>query len=633
MPPIDYSGPTAEWPAFAGDKAGLHYSPLRQIRADNVQHLEVAWEHRSGDYSEGGDGEAATSFQAVPIVVDRTLYYCTPYQRVFALDPETGEERWSFDPELRARSSGGPYPLSCRGVSYWAAAEPIPGRACQQRILHGTKDSELWALDAHSGLPCEDFGEGGKIALREGIGAEAPAWEYYPTSPPLIMGDKAILGALVADQLRRDAPAGVVRAFDVHSGELLWAWDPVPPGWVPEEGAGYQAGTPNVWSFLSGDEERGLVFVPMGNAAPDSYGGDRNGLDYYSSSTVALDAETGEVVWRFQSVHHDIWDLDVPSQPTLVEHPELAGGRPAVVQSTKLGHIFVLDRETGQPLFPVEERAVPQGGVPGERLSPTQPFPTKPPPLHPTALSPEQAFGFTPIDRAYCRKLIARYRYEGMFTPPTLEGSIQVPHSGGGMNWGGVAIDPERGFLYVNQSHVANVTQLIPREEFDLLDPDAAVYPEELYPMAGTPYGVKRFTLLSNFGAPCNPPPWGSLSAVDLTSGELLWQVPLGTTRDEAPFPLWLIPAWRDLGSPTFGGGLLTASGLYFIGATTDRYFRAFESETGEEIWKQRIPFNANSVPLSYRLRADSKQFVVVAAGGNVLTHIGDSLLAFALPD
>ncbi len=636
-PPLDLAGPTAQWPDFAGDKAGSHYSPLTQIRRDNVAYLELAWTHRSGDYSAGGDGRAATSFQSVPLVVDDTLYYCTPYQRVFALDPETGEERWSFDPDLRAVDSGGPYPLSCRGVSYWQEPAPVAGRACEKRILYGTKDSELIALDADTGRPCEGFGDHGRVPLREGMdgSGDTPPWEYYPTSPPLVLGDVVVLGALVADQLRVDAPSGVVRAFDARDGHLVWAWDPVPPGFEAKarNGERYQRGTPNVWSILSGDAERGLVFVPLGNAAPDSFGGARHGLDYYSSSTVALDARDGHVVWRFQSVHHDVWDYDVPSQPTLIQLASVGGGRPAVVQSTKMGHIFVLDRETGEPLYPVEERPVPQGGVPGEQLSATQPFPTHPPPLHPTRLSPDEAFGFTPIDRAYCRRLLERYRYDGIFTPPTLEGSVQFPHSAGGMNWGGVAVDPASGMLYVNQSHAANVTQLIPREEFAALDPDAVEYPEELYPMAGTPYGVRRFTLLSNFGAPCNPPPWGSLTAVDLGSGEVRWRVPLGTTRDKAPFPIWLVPAWRDLGSPNFGGGLLTAGGLYFTGATTDRFFRAFDTDTGEEVWQRRIPFNANAVPMSYRLRRGSRQFVVVAAGGNQLTTLGDALLAFALPE
>jgi len=634
--PIDYTGPTAIWPEYAGSKAGLHFSPLTQITPANVDRLELAWSHRSGDYFGGSAERAATSFQATPLVVNDLLYYCTPHMRVFALDPETGAERWSFDPQLVHQGPQGPYPLACRGVAYWQTARPEPGRSCEKRILYGTRDSELIALDADSGLPCADFGTQGRVALREGIGSEVPEWEYYPTSPPLVMGDLAVVGALVADQLRSDAPSGVVRAFDVRSGERIWGWDPVPPGWSYTQRSGdeeWERGTPNVWSLLSGDEERGLVFVPVGNAPPDSYGGSRRGLDHYSSSVVALDAKTGRPVWHYQTVHHDIWDYDVPSQPELIEIPGVGGGRPALVQSTKMGFLFVLDRETGEPLYPVEERPVPQGGVPGERLSPTQPFPTHPAPLHPEDLSPESMFGFTPIDRASCRELVSKYRWDGFYTPPSLEGSLQFPHTTGGMNWGGLAIDPRSGLLIVNQTHVAVVVQLIPRAEFDRIDLSSVAYPQELYPMHGTPYGVRRFPLFSRFGAPCNAPPWGTLTAVDLKSGEVVWRVPLGTPRDQAPVPIWLLPWWRDLGAPNFGGGVLTASGLYFIGATTDKYFRAFDATSGEEIWSARIPYTGNASPMSFRLRPDSKQYVVLAAGGNPLTESGDALLAFRLRD
>ena len=631
--PLDYSGPTADWPEYAGDKGGLHYSPLTQVTPANVGRLELIWSHRSGDFFPGSAERAPTALQVTPLVANGTLYYCTPYMRVFALDPETGAERWRFDPELKGKGTGGPYPLTCRGVAYWEDASRA-GAECTRRILYGTRDSELIALDADTGLPCAGFGEGGRVALREGIGGSVPDWEYYPTSPPLVIGDVAVLGALVADQLKTDAPSGVVRAFDVRTGARIWAWDPVPPGWKPDppDGELYQRGTPNVWSLLSGDPERGVVFVPTGNPSPDSFGGLRRGIDHFGSSTVALDAATGRVVWRFQTVHHDIWDYDVPAQPQLYQHPQVGGGRPAVVQPTKLGHVFLLDRETGAPLYPVEERPVPQDGVPGETLSPTQPFPTHPPPLHPTELTPENMFGFTRWDTTSCREQLARYRWDGPFTPPTLEGSIQYPHTNGGSNWGGVALDPVRGLLIANQTHVAMVVKLVPRAEFDAMPAGAVSYPIEAYPMRGTPYGVIRHPFFSSFGAPCNPPPWGSLTAVDLATGQVRWRVRLGTIRDQAPFPLWAIPSWRNLGAPTLGGGgLLTATGVYFIGATSDKYFRAFDSDTGDEIWRTRIPYTGNGTPMSYRLRPDARQFVVIAAGGNPLTGPGDALLAFAL--
>ncbi len=625
--PVPEGGPVAEWPAFAGGKGGPHYSPLTQITPENVHALELVWEHRSGDMHPGSAEHAGTSFQANPIVVDGVLYYCTPFQRAFALDPETGRELWMFDPVLEARDARGPYPLNCRGVSYWAEPRPEEGKACQRRILYGTKDSELLALDAETGKPCQDFGEGGRVKLREGLDPEIPDWEYYPTSPPLIMGDRVILGALVADQVRTDAPSGVVRAFDVRTGKRLWAWDPVPPGWKGKtrDGELYARGTPNVWSILSGDEERGLVFVPTGNPSPDSFGGLREGIDYYGSSVVALDARTGRVVWSYQTVHHDVWDLDVPAQPQLFRIPGVGDGRPAIAQPTKMGFLFLLDRETGEPLYPVEERPVPQGGeVAGEFLSPTQPFPTHPPPLHPDEIEP---WGFTPFDRAACRRLLEKYRFDGWYTPPTREGSIQIPHTGGGMNWGGVAIDPVRGILVTNQSHLPIISQILPREEYEALGPESAVYPLEAYPMHGTPYGIYRFTPLSPLGAPCSKPPWGTLQGVDLRSGEVIWSRPLGTTRDRAPFPIWV-----ELGTPTFGGSITTASGVVFIGATTDRYFRAFHVETGEELWHTRTPYPANSIPMTFRLQEDGRQFVVVAAGGNPITGPGDALLAFALP-
>jgi quinoprotein glucose dehydrogenase len=618
-------GPIADWPEYGGDKGGLSYSPLTQINRENVAQLEVAWVHHSGDVSDGSGEVTKTSFQATPIVANDTLYYCTGFNRVFALDPETGAERWSFDPELAGLRLSGPYPLTCRGVAYWDSGEP---GACGKRIFSGTLDSQLIALDADSGRPCDAFGREGRVDLREGIG-DAPNWEYYPTSPPLVLGDLVVIGALVADNVRVDAPSGVVRAFDAHSGELRWAWDPVPPGWSAKRagGAGYQAGTPNVWSILSGDAERGIVYVPTGNAAPDTLSAIRNGLDYYASSTVALDASSGRVRWQFQSVHRDVWDYDVASQPALFQIPGVGGGVPALAQATKMGHIFLLDRRSGEPLYPVEERPVPASEIAGELLSPTQPFPTHPPPLHPPTLTAAEAWGFTPIDRASCADTIARHRSDGIFTPPSLRGSIQYPGAAGGMNWGGVSIDPERGLLFANQMRAAQVVWLIPRDEFAALDPDSVSYPDELYTQAGAPFGLKKGALLSNFGAPCNPPPWGTLTAVDLRSGKVVWEQTLGTTRDAAPWPLWF-----DLGAPNLGGSIVTAGGVVFVAATLDKFIRGFDSATGAEIWTQRLPFTGNATPMTYRIRADGKQYLVIAAGGHGWSESGDALTAFALP-
>jgi quinoprotein glucose dehydrogenase len=631
-PAPDVSGPTADWPAWGGDAGGLRWSPLDQIDRDNVGRLEVAWTYRHGDVSDGSGERTRSSFNATPVVTGDGLTFCTAFNRVVTLDPETGAERWSFDPGLRLQRLKGPYPLVCRGVAHWVDpgrgrgdAQAGAGAACARRIFTGTIDSELIALDAATGRPCADFGRDGRVALREGI--EGESWEYYVTSPPLAVGDVVVVGALVADNLRTDAPAGVVRAFDARTGALRWAWDPVPPEWPRGAGERWAAGTPNVWSVMSADPERGLVFVPTGNAAPDYYGGERHGLDHFSSSVVALDAATGALRWSYQTVHHDHWDYDVPAQPTLFRIDGVGGGRPGVAQITKMGHLFLLDRETGAPLYPVEERPVPQGGVAGDVLSPTQPFPTHPAPLHPATLTPDDAWGFTPWDRGKCREIIAGMRSDGIFTPPGLEPMIQYPGNAGGPNWGGVSIDPERGVLFVNSMRVPSVVRLVPRAEFDDLDPDSVVYPEMVAPMRGTPYGLRISPLLGPLGAPCNPPPWGVLQAVDLKSGKLLWESTLGTTRDQAPFPMWL-----HLGAPNLGGSIATAGGLVFIGATTDKFLRAFDAETGREIWSARLPYTANATPATYRLRPDGRQFVVVAAGGHGWSEPGDALVAFALP-
>lgn len=631
---IDYTGPTSEWRHWGGTPGASHHSVLNQITPENVRSLEVAWTHHSGDFFDGSGDSKVTAFQVTPLVVNDLLYYCTPFMRVFALDPETGKERWRFDPDLKARHGEGPYPLTCRGVAYWADSEAELGSTCAKRIFYGTADSELIALDADTGLPCETFGGRGRVALREGIG-DAPPWEYHPTSPPHVIRDRVVVGALVADNVRVDAPAGVVRAFDARTGELEWAWDPVPPDWPvkpdPATGRRFTSGTPNIWSIMTGDAERGILYVPTGNPSPDLFGGLREGLDHYGSSTVALDAETGEVRWHYQYVHHDVWDYDTPSPPTLFQIKGVGDGAPGLLQTTKMGHVFLLDRETGRPLYRVEERPVPQSGVPGEKLSPTQPFPTHPKPLHPLALEPKDAFGFTPLDRGQCRRLIAGHRYEGVFSPPTVEGTIQMPHVSGGMNWGGVAIDEASGTMIVNQVHMALINTMIPRAQADSLSASDYVYPNEFYAMEGTPYAIARQLLQSRLGAPCNPPPWGSLTAVDLRSGTVKWTRPLGTLRELAPWPIWAI--YSNTGSPAFGGGISTASGLYFIGASMDKYFRAFDVETGDELWRHRLPFAGNSVPMTYRTRKDARQFIVVAAGGNPLAAMGDALVAFALPN
>jgi quinoprotein glucose dehydrogenase len=624
-------GATAGWPHYGGDVGGLRYSTLDQIGPDNVGHLEIAWTYHTGDVYRGEGG--LTAFEGTPILVDETLYLCTPYNRVIALDPETGEERWSFDPELdRSVDYGNQF--VCRGVAHWsdaAAAGP-----CARRILTATNDGRLIALDAATGAPCADFGERGEVDLRQGIGALAWPGEYQVTSAPQVVGDLVVVGSAVSDNVRTDAPPGVVRAYDARDGALRWAWDPVPApaesevssehGWL--RGERYFLGTPNVWAPMSADPERGLVFLPTGNPSPDYWAAHRRGLDAFGSSVVALEAETGAVAWSYQTVHHDLWDFDVPAQPTLFSLRRNGSEIPALVQATKMGFLFVLDRETGQPLFPVEERPVPQTTIEGEVTSPTQPFPIALPHLADEGLAAEQAFGFTPWDRGACRRRIEQLRFEGIFTPPSLEGTLMVPGNAGGSNWGGVAVDPERQVLVANTMNLAWSVTLFERDRLDEL---RERFPEaELSPQRGTPYWMMREMLLSPLGVPCGPPPWGELAAVDLASGELLWQVPLGTIRDLVPGP---IPIHIRMGVPNLGGPLVTRSGLVFVGATFDAYLRAFDLETGEELWKGRLPAGGQATPMTYRLRPDGRQYVVIAAGGHARagTKLGDAVVAFAL--
>ena len=630
------AGPEAGWTHYGGDRGGRRYSPATQIGPANVRDLEIAWVHRSGDFSDGRDGEARTSFNVTPLLIDDSIVYCTPMNRVIAVDAETGDERWAYDPEQRQRNLPDPHSRVCRGIAYWQAeSESERVRACGRRIFTATIDAELIAIDAKTGRPCGDFGVDGRVDLREGIGDYEP-WEYYNTSPPTTVRDTVVVGALVYDNRRRDAPPGVIRGFDARSGALRWSFDPVPTdydGPAPPAGQRWVSGTANAWSILSSDEALDLVFVPTGNAATDYFAATRHGLDAFSSSVIALRGETGELVWRFQMVRKDVWDFDTPAQPVLFDYRAPDGSVvPALAQGTKMGHVFLLDRRTGEPIHGRREIAVRTDGVIGEVLSPTQPVPSHIEPLHPTRLRPDDAFGFTFWDRRACAEAIARYRYDGMFTPPTEQGSIQYPQNPGGINWGSVTIDPERGLLFTNLMRMAVVIQLIPRAEYDAMPDKGSAWPFQIQPMHGTPYAMRSFPLLSPFGAPCSPPPWGALVAVDLVTGERVWEVALGTTRDQAPFPLWLFPAWRDLGAPNLGGSVATASGLVFIAAATDKTLRAFEAETGELLWEHRLPFTGNATPMTYRLGPDGRQYVVIAAGGHVWSEPGDALMAFALP-
>ncbi|RMG27293.1 MAG: pyrroloquinoline quinone-dependent dehydrogenase [Bacteroidetes bacterium] len=631
MPPVDYTGPVAEWAAYGGTWAAERYSPLTQITPENVAHLEVAWTYHTGDVSAGSEEIPSTSaFEATPILVDSMLYLPSPFNKVIALNPETGAERWVYDPQIDL-SGNYANQLICRGVSYWkdtACAEADP---CRGRIFMGTNDGRLIALDALTGQPCEDFGQKGEIDLVQGVGKLLFKGEYQITSPPAIAGNLVIVGSAVCDNMRLDAPSGVVRAYDAQSGSLRWSWDLRPPADtlknLPSAESGFLLGSPNVWAPMAVDEERDLLFVPTGNPAPDYYGGMRRGIDYYGSSIVALRASTGEVVWHFQTVHHDLWDFDVPAQPTLTHIPFEGKMIPAVVQATKMGLLFCLNRETGEPIYGVEERPVPQSDVPGEQTAPTQPFPLKPPPLVPHDLKPSDAWGPLGMN-GECEELLQSLHWEGIYTPPKLgQPTLMYPGNAGGSNWGGVAVDPVQHILVANVMDLAWMVELVPTTQYDSVR--RANPGMEVAPQTGTPYALKRTALLSSMGLPCNPPPWGSLAAVDLQSGDILWQKPLGTVRDIAPIPLKI-----NYGVPNLGGPMITASGLIFIAAAMDDYIRAFDLHTGEMLWEARLPAGGQATPMTYRIRPDGKQFLVIAAGGHgrAGSRLGDALVAYTLP-
>jgi len=626
---------TVEWPNVGGDAGGGRYSPLTEIDKDSVKHLKVAWTYHTGDFSAGDATHSTTAFEVAPIEFDGTLYLCTPNDHVIALDPETGKEKWKFVPTV---NQAGVYETVCRGVSHWRDANAQPGAVCRDRIYVGTIDARLIALDAADGKPCQDFGQGGTVDMKQGLGDVKPG-EYYMTSPALVIGDVAVTSAFVKDVQRLDAPSGAVRAYDTRTGELKWVFDPVPPEKTPvtadevKAGTVLTRGTPNAWGIMSADRERGLVFVPTGNPSPDHYGGiERGNMDYYGSSVVALDAATGAVKWHFQTVHHDLWDYDVAAQPVAYTAHGPNGDVPGLIQATKVGMLFLLNRQDGTPLFPVEEKPVPQSTVPGERSAPTQPFPTKPEPLLPATLTHDSVWGVTFYDKHQCQKEFDALDYQGPFTPPSLKGILELPGLGGGINWGSVSVDPARHRMIVNVQMLPFTIKLVPRAQVvDSNHPSSDLV--GFGPQEGVPYAVARAPFLSPWGTPCIPPPWGKLVSIDLDTGKTLWEKTLGNlnANPKAPF----VGKFFNWGTPNLGGTLQTASGLIFIGATMDQYFRAIDGDTGEELWRTELPFAAQSTPITYRATPKGKQYIVIAAGGHGALGVtpGDALVAFTVGD
>ena len=616
MPGLDcvaraQSVPDAGWPNYGNDAGGARYSTALQINRENVAQLKLAWTYRTGAMDLQTDLNHKAAFETTPILADGKLFLSTPYDHVIALDPVLGKKIWEFDPKLD--STHGYSEVTSRGVSAWRDPVAKPGAACALRVFIGTLDARLIALDGETGTPCGDFGVQGQIDLTRDVNLR-DVGDYQVTSATSIAGDLVIVGSSIGDNRAVDVERGIVRAFDARTGKMRWSWDPIP--WAnntkPRTGAG------NAWSTISVDEERDLVFVPTGSASPDYFGGIRKGDNKWANSVVVLRASTGEFVWGFQVVHHDLWDYDVASQPTLFTWKDKT---PAIAITTKMGRVFVLNRLNGKPLFPIAERPVPKSDIPGEEAWPTQPSGIS---TVPEALKPSDAFGINEEERKWCEDRIKASRYEGIFTPPTLQGTIVFPGNVGGVNWGSSAFDPQRHLLIMNTNHLAIWMKLIERDKL------AGVYNDreqnrmtgEFARQTGAPYGMYRETFLSpGHKVPCTPPPWGTIVAVDLFSGQKAWDVRLGSH----------VPG-QQTGAVNFGGPIVTAGGLIFTAASWDGHLRAFESETGKEIWSYELPAGGQATPMTYSI--GGKQYLVIAAGGHGKfgTKQGDYVIAFTLP-
>ena len=605
------SVPEAGWPNYGNDPGGARYSTAAQINRDNVAQLKVAWTYRTGALDVQTDLNHKAAFENTPILVDGKLFVSTPYDHVVALDPASGRKIWEFDPKLDL--THGYSEVTSRGVSAWRDTAAKPGAACALRIFIGTLDARLIALDGRNGAMCVDFGAQGQIDLTRDVELR-DVGDYQVTSATSIAGDLVVVGSSIGDNRAVDIERGIVRAFDVRTGKMRWSWDPIP--WAkdtkPRTGAG------NAWSTISVDAERNLVFVPTGSASPDYFGGIRKGENKWANSVVALKASTGEFVWGFQVVHHDLWDYDVASQPTLFLWKDKT---PAIAITTKMGRVFVLNRLNGIPLIPVEERPVPKSDIPGDEAWPTQPSGIS---TIPEGLKPRDAFGTNEEDRKWCEDRIKASRSEGIFTPPSLQGTIVYPGNAGGVNWSSSAFDPQRHLLIMNTNHLAMWVKLIEREKL------AKAYDErkenrmegEFARQTGAPYGMYREPFLSpSAQLPCTPPPWGTVEAVDLFSGKKMWDVPLGSYSKD-----------QQSGTINFGGPIVTAGGVVFAAAAMDNFIRAFDSETGREIWKFELPASAQATPMTHS--TGGKQYLVVAAGGHgkLGTKQGDYVVAFALP-
>lgn len=657
--------PPGEWHAYGRTGAGQRYSPLAQITPANVSGLQPAWQYRTGDLRGQPGDPVETTFQATPLKIGNRLFFCTPHQSVIALDATTGAEVWRYNPQIQDKLAL--QHLTCRGLSYQpatsaavastpaatatrtpATALPPTGRpglpiaaalatsttaSCPAKLFMPTADGRLIALHPDSGAVCTGFGGGaGQIDLWQHMPNLKPG-AYYSTSPPVVARGLVIVGGTVLDNVSTQEQSGVIRAFDVHTGALVWNWDsgnpeataPIAPGQT------YTPNSPNSWSISAVDEALGMVYVPLGNQPPDQWGGKRSAaVEKYSSSIVALDLATGAVRWHFQTVHHDLWDYDVPAQPSLLELPVGGASVPVLVQPTKQGELFVLDRRSGTPVLPVTEAPAPQGAAEGDRTALTQPRSALS--YDPPRLSGRDMWGVTLFDQLYCRIAFQRLRYEGRFTPPSVQGSLVYPGNFGVFNWGGVAVDPVRHRVFATPTYLAFVSRLVPRtDNTSLLVQDGGA-PEGSLPALnenfGAPFAAKMLPFTSPLGIPCQAPPWGFVAGADLNTGKTVWMHKNGTVRDLSPLPLPF-----KMGVPNLGGPILTAGGVAFLSGTLDNYVRAYDASNGEQLWQARLPAGGQATPMTYT-GADGRQYVLVVAGGHgsLGTKAGDYVIAYALP-
>ena len=613
---------TATWDSFHGQLNAQKYSPLTQITADNVGKLTKVWEFHTGDVSDGKGDTPATVWSATPIFANDTLYIGTPFDRLIALDPGTGKEKWHYDTKSSRKALTQPV-LKNRGVSYWQAKNPVTGEACQKMVYMGTVDGKLFALDADSGKPCSGFANNGVLDLNQWNTVNAK----YPLSvlqPPTVVGNHLLVGWAGKDWAYAEAPPGTVFSVNAQTGKLEWTFEAIPAE------IRKRTGTANVWTHISADEANGLVYLPVSSPSPNYWGGNRVDAIPLGTSTTALDINTGKVVWSRQWVHHDVWDYDINSAPTLMDITVDGKQIPALVQATKQGFLFVVNRLTGEDVWPIEERPVPQGdgSVQGEVLSPTQPFPTKPAPLLDQSKKPEIWKLADIVGGGQCSRLWDNLTYEGMYTPPTTkgEGTLTYPDSAGGVQWGGVAFDPQKQIAIVNTSHIVQYVKLYSREDYDNADKDSG-NESGFAPQEGAPYGMRLLVASNWLGMPCWQPPFGEIVALDMHTGDVKWRRPVGASQQ---YGFFMPESW---GSPTIGGPAVTAGGVIFIGASMDAKVRAYSVESGEELWSDQAEAPAVANPSVYEYKG--RQYVAFVAGGNTILkdQVGDQVVVYALPE